>query len=90
MAKFGPLRIGKIGPLRIGKNRTPPGWQKKDPSGLAKTGPFGLANLGHFQIDKHRTLPDWDFSGFVKIVFPGLLKISPYTLQDTFSDAIML
>ena len=99
LAKLGPLRFGKNRTPPDWQNMTLPDWQKQDPSRLSKIEtvqigknrtpligkigePFGLAKFG--------TLPDWDPSGFVKIAFPGLLKFSPDTLPDTFSDAIML
>ena len=82
MAKLGPFRIGENKAFRIGKTRTFSDWQTWDLSGLAKIGPF--------RIGENRTLPDWDHSGFVKIAFPGLLKISPETLPDTVSESIML
>ena len=65
--KIVPLRINKIVPHRIGKNKTPPDWQKQDPSGLAKTRPIW--------IGKSRNFPDWqnwDPSGLAKM---GPLRI---------------
>ena len=55
------LSLDKTIPLRIDKIRTPPDWQKKDPSGLAELGPL--------RIGKNRTPPDlqnWDSSGLAK------------------------
>ena len=102
LIKMGPLRIGKIGtppdwqkkdpsglaklgPLRIGKSRNSPDWQNWDPSGLAKMGPFW--------IGISRTPPDWqnwDPFGLAKLAFPGFFKISPVTIPDTLSDAVLL
>ena len=53
--------LTKVGPLRIGKNKTPPDWQKYDPSRLAKIRPL--------RIGKNKTPLDWqnlDPSGLPK------------------------
>ena len=92
-----PSGLAKLGPFRIGKNRTLPDWQRTpqdwqfwDLSGLENLGPFRIGKLRPLRIGKIGILPDWDPSGFVKIACQRLLKISPDTLPDTFSDAIML
>ena len=54
-----PLCVDKIIPLRIDKNRTPPGWQKQDPSGLAKTGPLRIGKMRPLRIGKNKIPPDW-------------------------------
>ena len=80
----------KIGTLPDWQKQLTSGLVKKHLSGLAKSTPPDMQKLGPFRIGKIGTLPDWDPSGFVKKAFQRFSKVSPDTLPDTFSDAIML